>query len=81
MPTPTFLNILIVIQLNGKIDTCFEYGNEELPKQTQSYRTWSESGVVKLRNNFTPKLENCGHVCIFVRYAEIHNDGVNKNVQ
>ena len=66
---------MIVIQSNGNTATRFEHWNGELPKWTKNLRTWGESVVVKLKTKFTPKLANCGEICMFWGYAEIHNDG------
>ena len=66
---------LIVIELIGKTATCFDHWNVELPACTLILRTWGESGAVKLKTKFTPKSESPGEVCMFVGYAESHNDG------
>ena len=66
---------LIVIELIRKTATCFDHWNVELPTWTLILRTWGESGAVKLKTKFTPKSENRGEVCMFVGYAESHNDG------
>ena len=76
MPTAKFLDGLILIQFNGKTDTCFEHWNRELPRWKKSLRTWGKERVVKSKIKFTPKLEICGEFCMFVDYAEIHNYGV-----
>ena len=76
MTTSILLNVLIVVQLNGKTHTSVDHCNGDLPNLTHSFRTWSESGVVKLKTNFTPKLEKRGEVNIFLGHVEKQNYGV-----
>ena len=56
MNMATLLDGFIVVKLNGNTDTFFEHWNGELTKWTQSLSTWVESGVVKFKTKFTPKL-------------------------
>ena len=35
-------------------------------------RVWGKAGVVKLKTTSTPKLGNCGTVCIFIGYSKMH---------
>ena len=76
MTMDTLLDGVVIIQFSDNIATSFKYWNGQLPKWEQSLGTWGEAGVIHLKTNFTPKLENFGLFCQIVVYAEVHNDGV-----
>ena len=39
---------------------------------SEHLRTWGEAGAVTLRAKMTPKVENRGHICMFVGYPDDH---------
>ena len=43
------------------------------PQLAKHLCTWGKAGTVKLKQNFMPKVADCGTHCMFVGYATDHN--------
>ena len=70
--TSTYLDGLVLVDVNGVLKTRFEHWEGKLPSFTQHLRKWGEAGVVKLRTSTTPKIYDRGKVCMFVGYSHNH---------
>jgi len=70
--TSTYLDGLILVEVDGVIKTRFEYFEGELPKFSKYLRTWGEAGVVKLKSPHLPKIYNRGKTCMFIGYSLNH---------
>jgi hypothetical protein len=70
--TSTYSDGLILTTVNGVTKTSFEHWENCLPRFVQCLRKWGEAGVVKLRSSTTPKIIDCGKICMFVGYSPNH---------
>ena len=70
--TATLLDGLAVIKLDGVYKTRYEHWGVEVPKFSNYLHKWGEAGIVKVRTSTTPKIFDCGTLCMLVGYAESH---------
>jgi hypothetical protein len=70
--TSTYLDGLVLVEIDGVLKTQFEHWEYTLPRLLQYLRKWREAGVVKLRTSTTPKIYDRGKVCMFVGYSPNH---------
>jgi hypothetical protein len=71
--TATLLDSLLSVKIGDKTATRWEHFYGEKPKISPYLKVWGTAGVVKIKNQSTPKLKNRGVVCMFVGYAEDHH--------
>ena len=70
--TVALLDGLTVIEINGKHVSQYEHFFGEMPRFVCSLHTVGEVGTIKIKTDTTPKLEDWGIHCMFVRYFLMH---------
>ena len=73
--TITMLDGLTIIEVDGHRQSRYKHVFKKKPKFVKYLHTIGEAGTVKITNDTTPKLQDCGINCIFVGYAENHPEG------
>jgi hypothetical protein len=67
--TSTYLDGLILVEIDGALKTQFEHWEGTLPQFLRYLRKWGEARVMKLRTLTTPKIYDRRKVCMFVGYS------------
>jgi hypothetical protein len=67
--TATLLDELVMITVNCEDKPRYKHWCGMMSKFTHHLRVWGETGTVKLKTATTPKIDDCGKVCMFVGYA------------
>jgi hypothetical protein len=70
--TSTYLDGLVLVEIDGVLKTQFEHWEATLPQFLQYLRKWGEARVVKFRTSTTPKIYDRRKVCMFVGYSPNH---------
>jgi hypothetical protein len=70
--TSALLDGFVVISCNDIEDTRYIHWGSHNPNFTNSLRVWGEASTVKIKTKTTPKLDDHGVQCMFVRYALGH---------
>ena len=71
----TMLDGLTITEVDGLKQSWYEHVFKKKPKFVKYLCTIGEAGTVKITNDTTPKLQDRGIHCIFVRYALNHPEG------
>ena len=75
--TATYLDGLVIVELDGKCAPRVEHWSGKIPKFAHHLRTCGEAGVVKTVTKTTKKkLSNRGTCCMFVGYSLTHEGDV-----
>jgi hypothetical protein len=62
------LDGLLLVTLSTKVATKYEHAFGKNQKFAAYLRTWGEAGSVKTKGTGTPKLADCGAICISIGY-------------
>jgi hypothetical protein len=68
----THFDRFVLVNVDGVLKTQFELWEAKLPSFVQYLKKWGEAGVVKLQISTTPKMCDCGKVCMCVGYSCNH---------
>ena len=63
------LDLLTIINVEGKDKSCYEHDRLSTPKWTSDMKVFGEAGVVKLKTKLSWKINNnMGKMCVFVTH-------------
>ena len=66
------LDTLVVIELEGEINSRIEHWCGDLPRLAYVLIVWGEAGVAKLKTKIAPKVLNKGVRCMFLGFTKNH---------
>ena len=69
----TDLDNLVPIDIDGTIKPRVEHWCGKIPGCAHHLHKWGESGVVKIKDETTPKLADCVITCMMVGHAKQHS--------
>ena len=67
------LDGLFASEINGLVQTRYEYCGIKVPKFVKHMKIWGDAGVVKIKTRTSPKFKDKGVTCLFAGYDEDHD--------